>query len=181
MSTGKWRTPGVPHTGWSCVGAEDLGEPAEVCEMCEAIKIRYAHEMEHPDYPDLLRVGCICAEHMEQDTVAPRERERALRNTAARRRAWLSRQGWRRSRRGNWWIVVENFHISVFPRGDGWSISIQDLHYEDQVTYSRRNYPTEHQALLKAFDALVWASARREKYRKASARAFFDTIPRGEQ
>jgi hypothetical protein len=68
--------------------------------------------------------------------------------------------------------VVENFHISVFPRGDGWSISIQDLQYEDQVTYSRRNYPTEHQALLKV-------SARREKHSKARVRAFFGAIPRG--
>src|SRR5262249_44444099 len=73
--TGKWRQPGVPHRGWECTGIEDLGACAITCEMCEVQLIRYVHEMRHPDYPDALNVGCICAGHMEEDLVGARERE----------------------------------------------------------------------------------------------------------
>ncbi len=33
--------------------------------------------MAHPDYPDELACGCVCAEHMEGDYQRPREREKA--------------------------------------------------------------------------------------------------------
>ncbi len=56
---GKWSVPGIPHKGWHCVDIEDLGSPQETCEMCESMSIRYAHRMEHPDYPGSLLVGCV--------------------------------------------------------------------------------------------------------------------------
>ena len=71
-ANGKWAEPGVPHKGWSCDAVTDLGEPLEICGMCETAEIRYVHSMSHPEYPDVLDVGCICAEHMEEDYVAPR-------------------------------------------------------------------------------------------------------------
>jgi hypothetical protein len=61
MATGKWREPGVPHRGWSCVDVEDLGQPDATCGMCEVQVIRYVHTLEHPDYPEALHVGCVCA------------------------------------------------------------------------------------------------------------------------
>jgi len=73
----------VPHRGWICVSVDDLGTPDAVCEMCETQEIRYVHHMEHPDYRESLGVGCICAQHMENDYEAPRRRERTLRNAAA--------------------------------------------------------------------------------------------------
>lgn len=96
--TGKWAMPGVPHRGWVCESVEDLEEPDATCEMCEVMRIRYVHHMSHPDYPVELTVGCVCAGHMEEDSAAPVERERVLRNTATRRARWLSLR-WRRSRR----------------------------------------------------------------------------------
>ena len=89
---GKWSIPGVPHKGWTCTSVEDLGAPDEVCEMCETQDIRYVHHMEHPNYPETLVVGCVCAEHMENDYEGPRRREKALRNAAQRKRRWLSRK-----------------------------------------------------------------------------------------
>lgn len=62
---GKWSQPGLPHRGWHCVDIEDLGEPQVECEMCESQTIRFVHHMEHPDYSQVLEVGCICAGHME--------------------------------------------------------------------------------------------------------------------
>lgn len=73
---GKWSEAGVPKKGWTCVGVEDLEEPSQLCEMCDSAKIRYAHIMEHPDYPGSLQVGCVCAELMEEDYKRPREREK---------------------------------------------------------------------------------------------------------
>jgi hypothetical protein len=84
-STGKWAEAGVPHKGWEWLGLiDDLEEPSFVCEMCEVKIIRYVHHMVHPDYPDELEVGCVCAENMSQDYVNPAKRERALINRAKR-------------------------------------------------------------------------------------------------
>src|SRR5262245_50790777 len=94
IGTGKWREPGVPHRGWTCVDIEDLGEPSHTCEMCETMVVRYAHAMTHPDYPEELRVGCICAGHMEEDLIGAQRREATFKARQARRAKWLTRQ-WR--------------------------------------------------------------------------------------
>jgi hypothetical protein len=109
--------PDVPHRGWSCCGVEDLGAPETVCEVQPT---RYVHEMEHPDYPEVLSVGCICAEHMEGDYVGPRQRERTLHNAAARRRKWLFRRSWQLSRKGNPWIRANGYVVTAFPANGGW-------------------------------------------------------------
>jgi hypothetical protein len=99
LRRGKWSQPGVPHHGWICVGMEDLGEPTGECEMCESQAIRYVHQMKHPEYPDELGVGCVCAEHMETDKGASRSREKDLKNVAEKRKRWLTRK-WRLSEKG---------------------------------------------------------------------------------
>ena len=53
------------------MSVDDLEAPDAVCEMCETQEIRYVHHMQHPDYPGVLGVGCVCAEHMEEDYEAP--------------------------------------------------------------------------------------------------------------
>jgi hypothetical protein len=73
---GKWSMGGVPHTGWECVDMEDLGEPSETCEMCEHAEVRYIHIMRNVGWPDELRVGCVCAARMEQNSEAAQLRER---------------------------------------------------------------------------------------------------------
>ena len=113
-SRGKWSQPGVPKRGWLCVGVDDLEEPTQVCEMCESMDIRFVHYMEHPNYPDTLGVGCVCAEHMEQDYVQPRERENRLRNAASRRKSW-PRRIWKTSAQGGSYINSDGFNIVVFP------------------------------------------------------------------
>jgi len=69
--SGKWSKPGVPHKGWTCTGFEDLGGSNEVCGMCEFQLIRYIHYMKHPEYPEVIAAGCVCAGQMEQDTGRP--------------------------------------------------------------------------------------------------------------
>jgi hypothetical protein len=93
---GRWSEPGVPHLGWECVGVDDLGNVADECEMC-GTAIRYVHQMRHPNFPEELGVGCICAGHMEGDYHASRAREATLKSWLRRRRNWARRAGWRSS------------------------------------------------------------------------------------
>jgi hypothetical protein len=80
---GKWSDPRVPKRGWECIDIKDLEEPAAICEMCETTEIRYVHVMHHPEYPDTLDCGCICAGHMQGDPVAAREREANIKRRGA--------------------------------------------------------------------------------------------------
>ncbi len=151
--TGKWSEPGTPHKGWTCVDVDDLGEPSEICEMCEIQEIRYVHIMEHPDYPGDIRAGCVCAGHMEEDYLAPRVRERRIRNRAERRKKWLSRR-WRRSAKGNAYLNVQGYNITIYRRGDAWSGRILNRETGHEIR-ARRHYPTEDAAKLAAFDGLM--------------------------
>ena len=109
-SLGKWSREGVPRRGWTCTGIEDLGSNGMItCEMCECAEIRYAHHLTHDDYPETLAVGCICAQHMEDDYAAPREREKRLRSEGGKKRqredAWLRVARWHRAASGNLWAT----------------------------------------------------------------------------
>lgn len=157
---GKWSIPGVPHKGWTCTSVEDLGAPDETCEMCETQDIRYVHYMEHPDYPESLAVGCVCAEHMENDYESPRRREKALRNAAQRKRRWLSRK-WKISAKGNAYLNTDGLNITVFQKNPRlWGARIGDRATGRSVS-SQRPHQTEDAAKLAAFDAMVFLKKER--------------------
>jgi hypothetical protein len=153
--TGKWSQPDVPHKGWECVGIDDLEEPSAICEMCEAQEIRFVHHMEHPEYPGTLACGCICAGNMEENYDAARNRESGLRNLASRRTRWLSRC-WRTSRSDNAYLNVDGYNVVVFQTGDRWSFLIRDMETGKSVK-ARKTYDTETSAMLRTFDAVLWA------------------------
>lgn len=154
---GKWSASGVPHKGWHCVSVDDLEEPSQECEMCESVDIRYVHYMEHPDYPETLAVGCICAEHMENDYVRPREREAGLRRLSRRRTSWGKRE-WRLSRHGNLYLNTEGFNLTVFQRGTGFGVSVARRD-RDGSQMGKKNYSTQEDAKAAALNALIWAKA----------------------
>jgi hypothetical protein len=153
MTTGKWAQSGVPHSGWACVDIEDAGAPDFVCEMCEAVHIRLIHTMSHPDCPDALRCGCVCAGRMEEDPVRARKREFDFRSTLARRARWLSRK-WRRSRSGNPYLNANGFNVVVFPMRGGFGARVEHR-WTAWQRLSQRVYPTESHAKLAAFDVLI--------------------------
>ncbi|MPM14065.1 hypothetical protein SDC9_60425 [bioreactor metagenome] len=120
-----WDNKGVPHKGWHCVGMIDLGEDAEdmdfetrkaelyeQCQMCKQEGIRYVHIMEHPSYSGQLRVGCICAENMENDYVAPRGRENDLINRHNRKMNFLKRE-WQPRTNGNLVLKYKGSYITI--------------------------------------------------------------------
>ncbi len=152
---GKWSDSGVPHRGWRCIDFEDLGNIDAVCEMCKIQEIRYVYYMQHSNYDDVLRVGCMCAERMEGDYVNPRKREHALKNANQRRRRWLTRK-WRVSAKGNPFLNTDGFNITVYQKPDGlWAGRIEDR-LTGQSKKSRRQYQTEDQAKFAAFDAMIF-------------------------
>ena len=122
--------------------------------MCETQEIRYVHHMEHPDYRDSLGVGCICAQHMENDYEAPRRRERTLRNAAQRRHRWLCRK-WKISAKGNAYLNTDGMNIVVYCRTRTlWTARIEERATGRFETLKRR-YTDEDTAKLAAFDAMI--------------------------
>src|SRR4051794_24751353 len=110
---GKWSKAGVPHKGWACTNVDDLGpDKTETCQMCEAKKVRFGHHMAHPDYQGTLRVGCVCAGHMEQDPKRAERREKEVRSRAKRRSAFLGKK-WKISEKGNPCIKLPNQRHAV--------------------------------------------------------------------
>lgn len=158
---GKWSQSGVPHRGWSCVGIEDLGEPVELCEMCESMDIRYVHSMQHPDYKGILGVGCICAEHMEGDYTTPRLREKRLKSAARRRISWPKRI-WSLSHLGNLYLNIEGYNLAVYRQGGSdtaWRIAV--THRDSgRRQEGKRIYASAEQAQAASLDALLWAKDR---------------------
>lgn len=150
---GKWSVAGVPHRGWVCVDIEDLGEPSTECEMCEAQTIRYVHYMEHPNYPQVLQVGCVCAGHMEGNVAASREREATMRSRAGKRSRWLTRR-WKSSAKGNPNLKADGFRVTVYPRAAGWAFTLAS-ETTGEVYHARRNYSDHIAAKLAAFDSIT--------------------------
>lgn len=162
-----WKRDDVPHSGWHCVDVIDLGEPVGICQMCGYQIIRYAHQMEHPDYGHL-SVGCVCAGRMEGDVEAAKHREKEFRNKQARRLRFFQRK-WKQSKKGNEYLKIEDHVIVLYRQGKnqwGSQNSGQNFRFgKDQESgyvwkYSIDNafcktaYPTRERAVAGAFDAL---------------------------
>ena len=157
---GKWSEWDLPHKGWKNIDVEDLGEPSAICEMCGRQDIRYVHFMQHSDVPDrTLEVGCVCAENMEDDYKSPLQRERNLKNSAQRKKNWLSRK-WRTSLNGNPFLNTDGFNVVVFQKFDGsWSGMVTNQETNKHVKAQRR-YQTEEQVKLAAFDTMMLLKSR---------------------
>lgn len=156
--SGKWDDPDVPHDGWECIHVEDLGEPSAICQMCEVQPIRYVHSMEHADYDDVLRCGCICAGHMEQDEQGARDREDQLKSVAVRRLHWPARQ-WRTSQNGNVFVNVRGFNLVVFGTRKGYGVKIEQR-YGERCQWGKQRFRTRTEAQAAAFEALLWAERK---------------------
>jgi len=153
---GKWSEKDVPHSGWTCIQpVEDLGEPSEICQMCEHQTIRYVHIMQHPVYAEALRCGCDCAGKMEGDPEAAIERERRAKNkaarlrTSARRRDEFASREWHRSAKGNETAIYREYRITVYPKRGRWGVTVSRTE-EDFVKHGENLYPDAKAAKLRA-------------------------------
>ena len=55
----RWNKPGIPHTDWTYLHEDDLGDLSGSCEMC-GTHLRYAVTVVHDEYGELA-VGRKCA------------------------------------------------------------------------------------------------------------------------
>lgn len=156
IGSGKWALWGVPHKGWYCVDVEDLEDETQICGMCESREVRFVHRMQHPNYPGILGVGCVCAEHMEEDYAAPKARESAMKSWARRRKGWLNRK-WKVSAKGNHWIKALDFHITVYRTGSmaRWVARIVDATGNDTTIEGNCS---SSEAKMAAFDFIKQAT-----------------------
>ena len=144
---------GVPMQGWTYIAIEDVHYAQHRCEACGTAWVRYIHVMEHTEHPCLLRVGCVCAGRLENAPRIADEREAAFRARQSRRNKWLTRGGWRLSKKGNSYINVDHCNVTVFPAEDRWGYRV--LHRASGVGWLHEEpEPTEEAAKWAAFDKL---------------------------
>lgn len=154
LGGGKWSEPGVPHRGWHVVDYFKLDEQDHICEMCEKQRVMFVHVMRHEDYPDDLKVGCVCAGHMEEDLDRARQREVRYRNKAKRRDKWLGRR-WRSSfAYDGEYLRTDGLSIGVYPNGSFWSATIRHRATEYK-RHSERRYKTSDEAKYAAFEVMM--------------------------
>jgi hypothetical protein len=116
-----WNSKDVPHKGWILIDVIDIredGQPIdeteyEKCMMCGNERIRYVHIVEHKDFEEEYRVGCICAEKMTEDYVNPREREKELKQRSNERISWIKKK-WNTSKSGNHYLNIDGNNLVVF-------------------------------------------------------------------
>lgn len=149
---GKRAQAGVPHTGWECLFIEDLEESRQLCAMCESQEVRYVFHMRHPDYSDILEVGCECAEMMGSDGDEARRRLREMKKRGRRRAQWLD--GWNVSARGNEWRGTAGYRIIILANGEHWTFKIVRTS-DDYELDATTMFSTPNEAKLAAFD-LLW-------------------------
>ncbi len=143
-----WKQEEVPHSGWNCVGVEDLGAPVGICEMCGYQIIRYAHHMEHPRYRSL-SVGCVCAGRMEGDVAEAKRREADFKNTQVRRMKFFQRK-WKRSKKGNEYLKIDGHVLVLYSQEKGkhiWKYAVDN-------EFCKTEYSTRESAIAGVFDAL---------------------------
>lgn len=152
--------PGVPHKGWSLVDVIDSRDDEgtdfddyESCEFCDQEHIRYVHVLSHREYPDTMRVGCICSCHLTEDYVNPKRREREVRNLAAKRKRFVT-TNWGRNRYGGETKEVDGYRITVSQKRDGFRIWINGKE-------GSRFYAAAEIAKATAFDTVRKLEAKR--------------------
>lgn len=123
----------------------------EQCEMCRQEGIRYVHIMEHPEYVGHLRVGCVCAQKMENDYYAPRDRENTLRNRHNRKMNFLKHE-WQLRSNGNLVLKYKGRYITIMP--SKYNKSEYGVAYDGEYIwyYQRKKIKDIRTAKLAAFD-----------------------------
>jgi hypothetical protein len=95
---------------------------------------------------------------MEEDAAAAEARDVIMRNAAGRKARWLSRK-WKTSAAGNSYLNAYGYNVVVFSKGAVWGFKVTNRTTDYGIS-SKKPYPTEDAAKLRAFDAISWLQAR---------------------
>jgi hypothetical protein len=116
--------------------------------------------MRHPEYNDILKVGCVCAGNMEGNLARAKARDGLMKSRMNKRKKWLTR-AWKISRKGNPYIESDNYIIVMKEQGNLWSALIKNGD-ETFKKWSQRKYESIESAKLAAFDYLTKILAEQE-------------------
>lgn len=168
----EWNKRGIPHKGWICIDVLDLREEADSaqefeyaqCEMCDKEKLRFVHVMKHPEYPDILNVGCICAEKMSDDYINPSKMENELRKKASRR-SNFKRVEWNFNRIKNTYSKKyrgENITIMKSRYGNNWGVLFANKQKWEYKGNKILSFELAEKVAFEMFDELHTTKAERE-------------------
>ena len=125
--------------------------------MCERKRIRYQHLMRHPEWPENVGAGSVCAGKMENNKAAAKHREREARNRFERRRRWPSLVAWKKSDKGNHYISRDGIHILLYRKKNRqWGIRVS-CEYTGDEKWGKKQFSTLKQAKLSSFVAHEYA------------------------
>lgn len=107
----------APFSGWYCTGVEDYADEYAdtglfTCELCGCRRVRFVHVMRNDEYFEDISVGCICAGVMEGSILAAKERERRMKNRAARRRNFPCRR-WEETAGGGCFLRYRGIPVRI--------------------------------------------------------------------
>jgi len=71
LSVALEKLPAFPLTEWEYIRVKDLRDKKERCPCCRRQTFRFGHILEHSDWPEPIRVGCVCAGRLTGDEEAP--------------------------------------------------------------------------------------------------------------
>jgi hypothetical protein len=149
-----WNKQDIPHKGWMLIDCIDTKVADNICDMCDKENIRYVHKMYHPEEPEYLNVGCICAGHMTSPYVAE-EAERKTRNKTMHKKKWMT-DGWNikpidNNTNNNNTYQYKSIRKSpckgpwgVYELSDGW-------HYNVVYSHSIESFATKELALQELY------------------------------
>jgi hypothetical protein len=156
---GRWLDDGFPKIGWRFAGIEDYGEEGRVCQMCGHAKLRFLHLMTNDPIPEVLALGLQCAELLEQDWYRPAKRERRYQDDLRVMKDWPGKR-WKLSSRGNPYVNVREFNITIWDKGGagfGVTIKLQNKFDGSFEINGKKLYRTLEEAKAGALDAFIYA------------------------
>jgi hypothetical protein len=95
---------------------------------------------------------------MSGDAAAAKERERVLGNRLARRKKWTTRK-WKTSVKGNAYVKVEGYVITIFGTAGAYQINVKTP--DGGNLYSSGSWKNLDEAKLLAFDACFPAEVKK--------------------
>lgn len=154
--TGLYSEPGFPHKGWEESDCEDLGEGNyETCQACEKQEIRFVHILDHPDYPESIRVGCVCAENLTEDYSL-----KSKENLARRCRNFINSKRWEKKEKFLL-ISYEGHKVMIYKENDFYKVAIcKSPVRRDKWCFGEREFSTLHEAKKAAFKGIFYLKER---------------------
>jgi len=131
-----------------------MGEFYEKCQACGKDHVRFIHIMEHPEYPKSLRVGSVCAEHLEDNSDAPNERERKIISRQKLKMNFPSKD-WKYNKNGNLYLIYNGKFITIMKSKNNsseYGIMYDGKYYSE---YNGKKFKNLTEAKLAAFEIVT--------------------------